>query len=166
MDFAPYTAQPVQGDGGDDLDSFDRQQNDTAVKEGYRILSTYSVPVGNDETDGIPTWSDKLGQEVMRMVLEAYCESIFHDESYGFRPHRSCHTALTHIRNVWTGVTWFIEGDIKGCFDNINHDVLLEIIGKRIRDFRFLKLILTMLKAGCDADHSAKSMGINLHLGE
>jgi retron-type reverse transcriptase len=108
------------------------------------------IPKGNGRTRslGIPTWSDKLVQEVMRMVLEAYYEPIFHNESHGFRPHRSCHTALTHIRNVWTGVTWFVEGDIKGCFDNIDHDVLLDIIGKRIRDFRFLKLIRTMLKAG------------------
>lgn len=97
---------------------------------------------------GIPSWSDKLVQEVMRLALEAYYEAIFLDESHGFRPQRSCHTSLMHIHNTWTGVTWFVEGDIKGCFDNINHATLLRIVGKRIRDFRFLKLLKTMLEAG------------------
>lgn len=108
------------------------------------------IPKRNGKTRplGIPSWSDKLVQEVMRMVLEAYYEAIFVDESHGFRPHRSCHTALLHIRNTWTGVTWFIEGDIKACFDTIDHARLLEIVGKRIRDFRFLKLLRTMLEAG------------------
>lgn len=108
------------------------------------------IPKRNGKTRplGIPDWSAKLIQEVMRMVLEAYYEAIFHDESHGFRPQRSCHTALMHVRNTWTGVTWFVEGDIKGCYDHIDHTRLLDIIGKRIRDFRFLKLLRTMLKAG------------------
>jgi retron-type reverse transcriptase len=84
----------------------------------------------------------------MRTVLEAYYEPQFHDESHGFRPQRGCHTALQHVKRVWTGVNWFVEGDIKGCFDSIDHDKLLDIIGKRIRDFRFMKLLRTMLKAG------------------
>jgi len=103
---------------------------------------------GKTRALGIPSWSDKLVQEVMRMVLEAYYEPIFVEESHGFRPQRSCHTALSSIKKTWTGTVWFIEGDIKGCFDNIDHDILLEIIGKQIRDFRFLRLIRTMLKAG------------------
>ncbi len=97
---------------------------------------------------GIPGWSDKLVQEVVRMVLEAYYEPRFHDESHGFRQHRSCHTALLQIKKTWTGVVWFVEGDIKGCFDNIDHNLLLQIVGQRVRDFRFLKLLRTMLKAG------------------
>lgn len=108
------------------------------------------IPKKNGKTRplGIPSWSDKLVQEVMRMVLEAYYEPIFLDESHGFRPHRSCHTALEHIRHTWRGVVWFVEGDIKGCFDNIDHATLLDIVGRRIRDFRFLKLLRTMLQAG------------------
>ena len=103
---------------------------------------------GKQRPLGVPNWSEKLVQDVMRMVLEAYYEPIFQDESHGFRPNRSCHTALNQIKHVWTGVNWFVEGDIKGCFDNIDHNHLLEIIGKRIRDFRFAKLLRTMLKAG------------------
>ncbi len=104
----------------------------------------------------VPNWSDKLVQDVMRTVLEAYYEPQFHNESHGFRPKRGCHTALQHIKNVWTGVNWFVEGDIKGCFDSIDHDKLLDTIGKRIRDFRFMKLLRTMLKAGYIEDWQQK----------
>ena len=104
----------------------------------------------------VPNWSDKLVQDVMRTVLEAYYEPLFRDESHGFRPKRGCHTALLHIKHVWTGVNWFVEGDIKGCFDNIDHEKLLTIIGKRVRDFRFMKLLRTMLKAGYLEDWTNK----------
>ena len=97
---------------------------------------------------GIPSWSDKLLQEVIRMVLEAYYEPQFSDYSHGFRPNRGCHTALIQIRQNWKGTKWFIELDIKGCFDNINHQVLLDILSRDIKDKRFLKLIRQMLKAG------------------
>ena len=67
---------------------------------------------------GIPTWSDKLLQEVIRMVLAAYYEPQFSDHSHGFRPARGCHTALREVYRTWTGTTWFVEGDIKGCFEH------------------------------------------------
>jgi len=73
---------------------------------------------------GLPTWSDKLLQEVIRSILEAYYEPQFSDHSHGFRPGRGCHTALTEVAHTWHGTVWFIEGDIKGCFDNIDHAVL------------------------------------------
>jgi len=97
---------------------------------------------------GIPTWSDKLVQEVMRRVLEPYYEQRFSDRSHGFRPERGCHTALYAIKKWWTGTVWFIEGDIKGCFDNIDHEILLSIIRRDIQDNRLLKLISGLLKAG------------------
>jgi group II intron reverse transcriptase/maturase len=97
---------------------------------------------------GIPTWSDKLLQEVIRALLEAYYEPQFSDHSHGFRPERGCHTALTAIKGSWGGTRWFIEGDIKGCFDNIDHTVLLSILRERLHDHRFLRLVANLLQAG------------------
>ena len=82
------------------------------------------------------------------IAIEAIYEPIFSDYSHGFRPVRSCHTALAQIKKEFTGARWFIEGDIKGCFDNINHAVLVEIVNQKIKDARFLKLIRLFLKAG------------------
>jgi group II intron reverse transcriptase/maturase len=97
---------------------------------------------------GIPTWSDKLLQEVIRMLLEAYYEPQFSDHSHGFRPHRGCHTALTTIYHRWVGTKWFVEGDIKGCFDSIDHAVLLAILREKVHDGRFVRLIANLLEAG------------------
>jgi group II intron reverse transcriptase/maturase len=97
---------------------------------------------------GIPTWKDKLVQEVMRSILEAYYEPQFSDYSHGFRPDRGCHSALTEIKRAWKGTKWFIEGDIKGCFDNIDHQVLLSILREKLHDNRFLLLVESLLKAG------------------
>lgn len=96
----------------------------------------------------MPTWSDKLLQEVIRSLLEAYYEPQFSEHAHGFRPGRGCHTALHTIQTTWTGTRWFIEGDIAGCFDNIDHSILLSILGERIHDHRFLRLIQHMLQAG------------------
>lgn len=97
---------------------------------------------------GIPGWEDKLLQEVMRMVLTAYYEPQFSDASHGFRPGRGCHTALNTIRHHWIGTTWFIEGDIHGCFDEIDTDKLLSIIAQNIKDERLIRLLRQMLEAG------------------
>lgn len=97
---------------------------------------------------GIPSFDDKLVQEVIRMILEAVYEGCFEKSSHGFRPNRSCHTALQEIQCNFTGVKWFIEGDIKGFFDNINHNVMIGILGKKIKDDRFLRLIRKFLNAG------------------
>ena len=97
---------------------------------------------------GSPTFTDKLVQDVIRMILQAVYEPIFSDYSHGFRPGRSCHTALSQLKHEFIGAKWFVEGDIKGCFDNIDHSVLLEVIGRKIKDVRFLNLIRVFLKAG------------------
>ena len=97
---------------------------------------------------GVPTWRDKLLQEVIRSILEAYYEPQFSDDSHGFRPNRGCHTALTFVRQYWKGTKWFIEGDIKGCFDNIDHSILLDILRERLHDNRFIRLLEGLLKAG------------------
>lgn len=97
---------------------------------------------------GIPAFDDKLVQEVIRMILEAIYEGSFEHSSHGFRPQRSCHTALMQISRSFNGAKWFIEGDIKGFFDNINHDVLIGILQERISDERFIRLIRKFLNAG------------------
>lgn len=97
---------------------------------------------------GLPGFTDKLIQEAIRMLLEAVYEPVFSPQSHGFRPGRSCHTALKDIKHGFPGVRWFIEGDIKGCFDNINHNVLISIIERKIKDARFLQLIWKFLRAG------------------
>jgi group II intron reverse transcriptase/maturase len=97
---------------------------------------------------GMPTWSDKLLQEVVRMILDAYYEPQFSDRSHGFRPQLGCGTALEAIYQGWTGTTWFIEGDISSYFDTIDHKVMMETLRIKIHDNRFLRLIENLLKAG------------------
>src|SRR4249919_825933 len=97
---------------------------------------------------GLPSWSDKLVGEVVRILLEAYYEPRFSGRSHGFRPGRGCHTALTEVARTWTGTTWFIEGDISDCFGSLDHEVMISVLAERIRDNRFLRLMRNMLRAG------------------
>ena len=97
---------------------------------------------------GLPSWSDKLVGEMVRLLLEAYYEPQFSDHSHAFRSRRGCHTALREIQHAWSGTAWFVEGDISGCFDAIDHEVMLAILSEKIHDNRFLRLIRNMLKAG------------------
>ncbi len=108
------------------------------------------IPKTNDKMRplGVPTWSDKLLQEVLRIILETYYEPKFSKNSYGFRPRKGCHTALREIKNKWTGTIWLIEGDISKCFEKIDHGTLIEILQRDISDGRFIELIRRMLKAG------------------
>ena len=85
---------------------------------------------------------------MVRLLLEAYYEPQFSDHSHGFRPGRGCHTALQEIANVWTGTTWFIEGDISDCFGSLDHEIMVKILSEKIHDGRFLRLIQNMLSAG------------------
>lgn len=97
---------------------------------------------------GVTSWSDKLLQAVMRLILEAYYEPQFSDHAHGFRPRRGCHTALGEIYHKWVGTKWFVEGDISACFDSLDHTVLLSILREKLHDNRFLRLIETLLQAG------------------
>lgn len=97
---------------------------------------------------GIPTFTDKLVQEALRMVLEAIYEPVFLNSSHGFRPNRSCHTALKSLKRSFSGARWFVEGDIKSFFDNIDHQILMALIGKKVKDTRISQLLYKFLKAG------------------
>src|SRR6266566_3729781 len=105
-------------------------------------------PNGKQRPLGIPSFRDKLLGTVLKLILEAIYEPTFSEHSHGFRPERSCHTALATVKRDMNGTRWWIEGDIKGFFDNVKHDTLLSILSKRITDKRFLHLIGQFLKAG------------------
>src|SRR5262245_20649039 len=105
-------------------------------------------PKGGKRSLGMPDWSSKVVQDVIRSILEAYYEPQFSRHSHGFRPNKGCHTALIDVHETWKGTKWFIEGDIKGCFDNIDHHTLMNILRENIHDNRFLRLIEGALKAG------------------
>lgn len=97
---------------------------------------------------GISSGNDKLILEIIKMILESIYEPIFHEKSHGFRPERSCHTALMQVKSIFTGAKWFIEGDIKACFDSFDHHILVKILRRRIKDESFIELIWKLLKAG------------------
>jgi|tagenome__1003787_1003787.scaffolds.fasta_scaffold20935679_4 group II intron reverse transcriptase/maturase len=105
-------------------------------------------PNGKRRPLGLPSWSDKLVGEVVRLLLEAYYEPRFSDRSHGFRPGRGCHTALREVADTWPGTAWFIEGDISDCFGTLDHDVLVATLEEHIHDNRFLRLLRNMLRAG------------------
>jgi group II intron reverse transcriptase/maturase len=138
----------IQGTSVTRINTIIQQLKDGAYK--WKPASRKYVPKANGQQRPIsmPGWSDKLVQEVIRLIMQAYYEPEFRESSHGFRPNRSCLTALKHIKETWTGTKWFIEGDIKGCFDNISHELILTLLGQRIQDNRFLKLVKDMLEAG------------------
>jgi group II intron reverse transcriptase/maturase len=179
----------TRGSTEDTVDGMSLQKIDTIIgllkTERYEwtpVRRSYIEKAGGSGKKrplGIPTWSDKLVQEAVRTLLEPYYEQRFSDHSHGFRPGRGCHSALREIQSQWHGTVWFIEGDIKGCFDNIDHTVLLEIIRRDIRDGRLLNLLGGLLGAGymedwryCDTVSGTPQGGIispllaNIYLNE
>ncbi len=148
----------TKGVNNDTADGFSEERIDKII-QSLADESYYPNPVRREYVNkkqnnkkkrplGIPTFTDKLVQEVLRMILEVVYEPTFSKNSHGFRPNRSCYTALKSLKNEFDGSIWFVEGDIKGCFDNINHHVLVEIVNSKIKDARLIKLIWKFLRAG------------------
>ncbi len=143
-------------DANDTIDGMSLKMIERTIRklreEKYRWKPTRRTYIpkkdGKKRPLGIPGWEDKLVQEVLRMVLEAYYEPQFSEHSHGFRPEKGCHTALSDVYYPWKGVKWFVEGDIKGCFDNIDHGTLLDVMRREIKDYKLLRLIKGMLRAG------------------
>lgn len=146
----------TKGTDNDTADGFSLEYVQRIIKE-LKELTYEPKPVrrtyiekrnGKLRPLGVPSFRDKLVQDAMKQILEAIYEPIFSEHSHGFRRNRSCHTALKEVSIYFKGVKWFVEGDIKGCFDNINHKVLLNLLSTKIKDSRFINLVRKFLKAG------------------
>jgi RNA-directed DNA polymerase len=110
------------------------------------------IPKDNGEQRpiGIPAIEDKVVQKTMSRIMEAIYEQDFHEDSYGFRRGKGCHQALKRVNDLITfkPISQVIEADIKGFFDNVKHDKLMEWMGIRIRDEKFRRYVVRFLKAG------------------
>ncbi|MCA9171386.1 MAG: group II intron reverse transcriptase/maturase, partial [Planctomycetales bacterium] len=112
----------------------------------------HDIPKGDGKTRplGLACVEDKLVQRAVVMILEQIYEVDFCDTSYGFRPGRSCHQALSVLGEIIATkkVNWISDADIAGFFDHVCHERLVELLSTRIKDPRMLWLISRFLKAG------------------
>jgi group II intron reverse transcriptase/maturase len=143
------------GTDGKTLDGYsweDIQENIRQLKtEHYQptpVRRTYIPKTKGYRPLGVPSPRDKVIQECVRLILQAIYEPTLHDNSHGFRPSRSCHTALESLRRNWVGTKWVINADITECFERIDHHRLLDILREKIEDDRLVNLIRKFLKAG------------------
>lgn len=155
---APGNMTP--GADGNTIDGFSMNMIHQIIQEmrteqfQFKPVRTVYIPKPNGKKRklGIPSTRDKIVQEVIRTILECIYESpngpYFYETSHGFRPNRSCHTALREIRGKWPAINWFLEGDIQACFDAIEHVTLVQLLCKKVQDERFLHLIWKLLRAG------------------
>lgn len=164
LKLAPNEGNMTRGTDGKTIDGFGMALVDEIIDE-LRSERFYPKPArreyipkanGKMRPLGIPTFKDKLVQEALKELLEAIYEPVFSDSSHGFRPGRDCHSALHSIQYGCKGATWVIEGDITSFFDNIDHEILLKLISRKVNDGRVLELIRRFLKAGYIEDCSFK----------
>jgi group II intron reverse transcriptase/maturase len=156
------------GSDGETLDGFSLETIREIIQDmrteqfRFKPVRTTFIPKANGKMRklGIPCVRDKVVQEVIHLLLEAIYDSphgpYFKETSHGFRPNRSCHTALREFRGKWTAVNWLIEGDIRACFDELDLHTLVSLLHKKIHDQRFLNLIWKLLKAGYLDLHGVK----------
>ncbi|MDQ0214552.1 group II intron reverse transcriptase/maturase [Oikeobacillus pervagus] len=152
----PNAGDLKKGTTDETKDGFSLQKIDDIIEQlkagtfRFAPVKRVYIPKSNGKKRplGVPNFKDKMVQEVMRMILENVYEPVFSDNSHGFREGRSCHTALSQIKNTWKGLTWCIVGDIRGFFDHIDHTVLIKLISMKINDRRFLLLIHNALTSG------------------
>jgi group II intron reverse transcriptase/maturase len=134
----------------------------------FKPVRRIFIPKGNTNKMrplGIPSPKDKIVQKALLIIMERIYEPCFHDSSHGFRPGRSCHSALKQIRKYWSGMKWAVEGDIKGCYDNVNHHILINLLRKKIQDERFINLIWKLLRAGIVEDGQFRKTNIGTPQG-
>lgn len=153
------------GTDGETLDEYSKeivQKVVTALKDQswqFKPVRRKYIPKANGKLRplGIPSPRDKVIQQGISMILTSIYEPVFLECSHGFRPNKSCHSALRDVRTKWSGIKWVIEGDIEGCYDNVDHHILVTILRKRIQDERFLNLIWKILRAGIEEDGKLKT---------
>lgn len=120
------------------------------------VRRTYIPKAGSDKQRplGIPSYEDKLVQGVMRRILDEVYEGKFCDFSYGFRKNKSCHQAIREVNRtiMFKRVNYIVDADIKGFFDNVDHDWLMKFLEHDIGDENFLRYIRRFLKAGIVED--------------
>ena len=153
---------------GEQLDANLRSLSSRLHRRSYRPHPSLrrNIPKGNGKTRplGLATVEDKIVQRAVVMILERIYEVDFHESSYGFRPGRSCHQALSALGQVIATrrVNWISDADVRAFFDTVNHQQLLELLGRRISDPRLLWLINRFLQAGIliEGQRSATKEGV------
>ena len=152
-------------------DGMNKEKYDASLKENidnllsrmkrfsYRpqaVKRAYIPKVGSNKMRplGIPAYEDKLVQGVMRRILNEIYEDKFYDFSYGFREGRNCHQALRKVNKILRRkkVNYVVDADIKGFFDNVDHEWLMKMLSHDIVDRKFLEIIGKFLKAGIMED--------------
>lgn len=122
-------------------------------------------PQGGKRPLGVPSTRDKIVQKALQMLIQPTFECTFSDHSHGFRPNKSCHTALNAIRKAGNRTTWFIELDLVKAFDKVHHSLLLEEVNKRIADQQIIDLIYKMLKVGYINPHDLSDSKLEMTEG-